>query len=311
VEKIIIIAGPTAAGKTAAAAALALAVGGEVVSADSMQIYKYMDIGTAKPTESEKRGVPHHLVNELFPDEEYSAAAFRRMADVRIREIIARDRVPIVAGGSGFYIRALLSGEGFEDGAGADGALREAFAETARERGAGYLHALLAEADPNAAAAIHPNNVKRVIRALEYNAATGGTISGRGAAQLSAPPAYDASVFILAMDRAALYARVDARVDRMFAAGLVGEVRGLLAMGYSRRLVSMQGLGYKETAAHIEDGLTEAEARELIKLRTRRFAKRQITWFSRQLAGEVIDAEAFGGADGIAEHILQITRTNI
>jgi tRNA dimethylallyltransferase len=298
----IVIGGPTACGKTAVAAALAEMIGGEVISADSMQIYKLMDIGTGKPTPEETRGVPHHLISELFPDEQYSAAVFTDMAKSRADDIVSRGKTPIVAGGTGFYINALICGTEFA--VGGDGALRAELAATAEKLGHEYLHDMLARRDPDAAAAIHPHNVKRVIRALEYCEKSGGLFSVYNADQRrSRAVGHGHTVFILTAERARLYGRINSRAEGMVERGLANEVRGLLDAGYGKGLVSMQGLGYKEMVRHIEGRATLDEALDDIKIRTRRFAKRQITWFSRQTDGEWIDADDFGGTDDAAEYI--------
>lgn len=302
---VIVIAGPTASGKTDVAAALALLLDGEVVSADSMQVYKYMDIGTAKPTLSEMRGVRHHLIDELYPDEQYSAAVFTQIARMRIDDIIARGKTPIVAGGTGFYIKALLGGAVFDDHEGKSNNIRKHFEGIARQHGRDYLYSLLLSVDPESASSIHPNNEKRVIRALEYYELTGDKMSAYNDDQRSRSPRYDARVYILSMDRALLYERIDSRVDAMFAAGLTEEVKKLLDMGYARDLVSMQGLGYKETVGYLDGNMMFSDTVDMIKTRTRHFAKRQLTWFRHQCEGVWLSTTEFRTVDDLAKHIIK------
>ena len=290
--KIIIIAGATATGKSDVAAALAQRMGGEVISADSMQIYKHMTIGTAKPSADEIRGVPHHLIDELLPDASYSAAIFQDMAKARIADITARGNVPIVCGGTGFYVNALLYETDFTETV-TDETFREEMQAFAEANGAEALHARLAGIDPDAAAAIHANNIRRVIRALEYHAQTGRRISQHNEAQKQRESAYDAQSFLLTRDRALLYERIERRVDKMLAMGLVDEVKALLTMGYQASLPSMQGLGYKEIVRYLQGEYDLAEAVRVLKRDTRHFAKRQLTWFTHQ-SGEAVCSLAAG-----------------
>ena len=302
--RILIVAGATATGKSDAAAALAVRLGGEVISADSMQIYKKMDIGTAKPTAAEMRGVPHHLIDELPPDEPYSAAIFQDMARARAADIAARGKLPIVCGGTGFYINALLYGTDFTETV-TDEKLRAELAAYAEVNGADALHTRLRGIDPDAADAIHAHNVRRVIRALEYHAQTGQRISAHNTAQRARTADYDADMFILTRGRAELYERIDARVDTMLARGLLDEVRGLLDAGYARSLPSMQGLGYKEIIRYINGVYTWEEAVRVLKRDTRHFAKRQCTWFAHQADGAAVTIRADAGAEAAAEEVLR------
>lgn len=280
--KIAVIAGPTATGKTRLAVDLALALDGEVISADSMQIYRGMDIGTAKPSAEEMRGVRHHMIDVAEPDENWSAALWAEKAAECVYDIASRGRVPIVAGGTGLYIDALISGGGFAGG-GADAELRARLEAQYDEKGGAAMLEILAAKDPESAKKLHPNDKKRVIRALEVNIQTGKTISEHNRESKSIPPRFEAATIILDFEqREALYKRIDARVDAMLAAGLEGEVRALLARGIvPEKHTSMQAIGYKEMAAAICGECDTAEAVETIKRETRRYAKRQITWFRR------------------------------
>jgi len=294
VAKVYVIAGATASGKTAAAVALARKLGGEVVSADSMQIYRYMDIGTAKPTIEEMEGIPHHLISVVDPSEAFSVVRYQELAVDAIRDIQARGKVAILAGGTGFYINAVLYGAEFSYVAyNEEMELREYFIELAREKGAEYLHVMLAQADPKYAAAVHFNNIKRVARALAYCQATGRLFSVHNAEQKAKHPVGGDVVCVLTMRREVLYSRINARTEVMFKAGLADEVRGLLEKGYSENLAAMQGIGYKETVKLLKNEYTLPEAIVAIQQSTRRYAKRQETWFRNQMpeSALVINAE--------------------
>ncbi len=279
-NKVIVIAGPTASGKTGLAVELALKVGGEVVSADSMQIYRKMNIGTAKPTMEERRGIPHHLLDIVDPDEEFSVAQFKDAAITCIEEIMGRGKIPIVAGGTGLYINTLVYNITFTDTI-SDWDYREQLSKIASEQGAMVLHEMLEKVDPKSAVAIHPNNVKRVIRALEVYKTTGKPISEHQEESRKIPPPYDYQIFGLEVERDTLYARIDKRVDKMMDTGLYEEVDALIKSGYSPDLVSLQGIGYKEIIAAIKGDYTLQTAVENIKLGTRHLAKRQMTWFNK------------------------------
>jgi tRNA dimethylallyltransferase len=292
------IAGATATGKTKAAIDLALLINGEVVSADSMQIYKYMDIGTAKPTKEEMRGVPHHCQSVLFPGDECSAARFKRMAQDAINDIKNRGKTPIVAGGSGFYLSSLLYDTEFAQAD--DTHLRLRYMRLANVEGAELLYDMLKNVDPEYADSIHPNNVKRVSRALAFYHATGRRLSEHNADERSRAVSRltgDKRLIILDMPREKLYDRINMRVDAMFDAGLVLEVRRLLGMGYDKNLTSMQAIGYKETVDYIAGSYDEEECRNNIKRNTRRFAKRQITWFKNRTSGEWKKVDEFNVSD--------------
>jgi len=285
VTKIVVICGPTACSKSNTAVQLAKNLDGEIISADSMQIYKYMDIGTAKLMPEEMGGILHYLIDELAPDAPYNAAIFKNAAAKLIDDITRRGKTPIVCGGTGFYINALLYDADLDSDTDSDPAYRAELAAIAAEKGEIFLHNMLKNVDSEGATAVDVNNVKRVIRALEYFKCHGQPISLHNQIQKQKQAAYDADVFVLSADRATLYERVNQRVDAMVEAGLVDEVVGLLEMGYLPNLTSMQGLGYKETIKYLHGECSFDEAITSIKQGTRRFAKRQITWFRHQLKG--------------------------
>lgn len=281
-KPLIILTGPTAVGKTAASIGLAKALDGEIISADSMQVYRHMDIGSAKIRPEEMEGVPHHLVDVIEPEEEFNVVRFQQMAKEALNEICERGRIPIVVGGTGFYIQALLYDIDFTENDG-DNTLRKELKKIAREKGVEYLHARLREEDPKAAEQIHPNNVKRVIRALEFHRQTGGEqISDHNEKERQKESAYNSLYFVLTDERTRLYERIDWRVDLMMEQGLVEEVKALKDMGLTKEHVSMQGLGYKEILRYLEGEYPLDEAVRIIKRDTRHFAKRQLTWFKRE-----------------------------
>ncbi len=273
---LIIVAGPTASGKTALSIQLAKVLNGEVISADSMQVYRGMDIGTAKVTAEEMDGVPHHLIDIVDPADPWNVMEFCRRAGECIQDIAGRGCQPIIAGGTGFYIHALAYGAEFEEEN--DDTIRAALEKQSPKD----LYRQLQEVDPVSAEIIHPNNVKRVVRALEYYQQTGQPISSHNAVLKEKPSPYDLTYLVLDWDRAVLYERIERRVDIMLEQGLEREVAGLLQKGVQRDWVSMQGLGYKETAAWLEGDITREEGIYLLKRDTRRFAKRQLTWFRRE-----------------------------
>ena len=278
---MIILAGPTAVGKTAASIRLAKAVGGEIISADSMQVYRHMDIGSAKIRPEEMEGVPHHLVDVLEPEEDFNVVRFQQIAKTAAEEIYARGRIPIAAGGTGFYIQALLYDIDFTENDG-DSSFRRELEKTAEEKGGEYLHALLQEADQEAALQIHPHNIKRMIRALEFHHQTGGKISEHNEREREKESPYQYAYFVLTDERSRLYDRIDRRVDLMMEEGLLDEVRFLKERGVRRDSTAMQGLGYKELYACLDGEYTLEEAVRIIKRDTRHFAKRQLTWFKRE-----------------------------
>ena len=306
-QPLIILTGPTAVGKTSLSIRLAKAVDGEIISADSMQIYKHMDIGSAKVTKEEMDGVPHHLIDLLEPWEECNVVTFQQLAKTALEEIASRGRVPIVAGGTGFYIQALLYDIDFKDNE-EGGAIRRELEAEAEEKGGAYLHGLLEEADPESARAIHPNNLKRVIRALEYYRQTGETISAHNEEERKKESPYEFFYYVLNTDRQVLYDRIDRRVDEMVKAGLIDEVQRLKSMGCTRQMVSMQGLGYKEILDYLEDRCTLEEALYVLKRDTRHFAKRQLTWYRRERQVRWLNLPDFeNNQDKVLEHILRET----
>ena len=278
---LIILTGPTAAGKTKVSIGLAKAVGGEIISADSMQVYRHMDIGSAKIHEDEMDGVVHHLVDILEPNEEFHVAKFQELAKEAMKKIYDKGRIPIVVGGTGFYIQALLYDIDFSEGE-EDGAFRKELEIFANENGAAALHEKLKTVDPKSAEVIHANNVKRVIRALEFYHQTGKRISEHNEKERQKSSPYRFAYFVLNDERAHLYEKIDRRVDRMMEEGLVSEVMWLKNQGYTKDMVSMQGLGYKEILKYLDGECSLDEAVYTIKRDTRHFAKRQITWFKRE-----------------------------
>ncbi len=280
-KPLIILTGPTAVGKTNASIGLAKQLGCEIISADSMQVYKYMDIGSAKIMPDEMQGIFHYLVDELSPGDEFSVVRFQQMAKAAMEKIYANGRIPLVVGGTGFYIQALLYDIDFEDTC-EDTDYRVQLEKQANELGSKWLLEEVRKVDPASAEAIHANNTKRLIRALEYFKLTGRPISEHNEKQRQKASPYNFCYFVLNRDRAELYRRIDLRVDQMMEHGLLKEVESLKAMGYDRSFVSMQGLGYKEIFAYLDGECTLEEAVNQIKQSTRHFAKRQLTWFRRE-----------------------------
>lgn len=280
-QPLIVLTGPTAVGKTELSIALAKAVNGEIISADSMQVYQYMDIGTAKIRPEEMQGIPHYLIDELAPDEEFNVVRFSRLAKQYMEKIYAKGKIPILVGGTGFYIQAVLYDIDFTENK-EDTIFRKQLEELAKEQGEAILHQKLKQVDPVSAEKIHPNNVKRVIRALEYYEQTGEPISSHNERERQKISPYHFAYFVLTNDRDLLYDRINKRVDSMLENGLVEEVRALLDKGYQKQMVSMQGLGYKEIIDYLEGRTTLSEAVSILKRDTRHFAKRQLTWFKRE-----------------------------
>jgi tRNA dimethylallyltransferase len=275
--RVLIVCGPTGIGKTSSAIRLAQRFEGEIVGADSMQIYRYMDIGTAKPTPAEQACVRHHMVDIVDPDTPYDAARYAREAGALVDELHRSGVVPVVAGGTGLYIKALIYG--LFEGVAADPDIRRELDRLADIHGSAYLHARLAACDPAAAAEIHVNDRFRIIRALETYRATGRPISEHRRRHQFARPRFAAFKIGLSMPREALYARIDQRVDQMVAQGLKEEVQSLLARGYGPDLKSMQSIGYRHMVDHLNNGVDWQETLRLLKRDTRRYAKRQFTWF--------------------------------
>lgn len=291
-KPLVILTGPTAVGKTKASIGLAKAIGGEIISADSMQVYKQMDIGSAKIKPSEMDGIPHYLVDILEPDEEFHVVLFQQMAKQAIQKIYEKGKIPILVGGTGFYIQAVLYDIDFSENE-KDTSYREELEKLAQTKGAEYLHDRLREVDEKSAQDIHANNVKRVIRALEYFHQTGEKISEHNEEQRKKVSPYNFSYFVLNDERAHLYERINLRVDQMINEGLVREVQSLKEKGYTRDMVSMQGLGYKEMLDYLDNKCSLEDAVEIIKRDTRHFAKRQITWFKRESDVTWIDKKEY------------------
>ena len=280
-KPLIILTGPTAVGKTKASIGLAKALNGEIISADSMQVYKYMDIGSAKIRPEEMDGVKHYLVDVLEPDEEFHVVKFQQMAKDALNEIYEKGKVPIVVGGTGFYIQALLYDIDFSE-SNEDTSYRTELENLAAEKGVDFVHNMLREVDPGSAHAIHANNLKRVIRALEFYKQTGVKISEHNEKERAKESPYEFCYFVLNDDRDRLYQRIDLRIDQMVEEGLLEEVSALKDKGYTKDMVSMQGLGYKEILDYLNGECTLEEAIYILKRDTRHFAKRQLTWFRRE-----------------------------
>jgi len=295
--RVLAVVGPTAVGKTALAEHLAARLGGEIVSADSMQVYRGMDIGTAKPTLRERR-VPYHCVDLVDPGEPFSAALFQRFARAAIGDISNRSALPVVAGGTGLYVRAALDHMEFPRGEQVDNPARERYERLAAEDGRAALHALLAERDAASASVIHPNNTRRVIRALEM-ADNGVSYADQAAGFSDRRGVYDTRYIGLTMKRELLYERIDSRVDAMMSAGLLGEVEALLAAGFRAALTATQAIGYKEFVPVIEDGADLSEAIVAVKQASRRYAKRQLTWFGSDPRIVWIDVTEMATADTV------------
>ena len=308
---LIVVAGPTAAGKSECAVELARRIDGEIISADSMQVYRYMDIGSAKITLEEMMGIPHHMIDVADPSESFDVARFKEMAKACIEEIHARGRIPILCGGTGFYIQAVTRDIDFTETA-ADTEYRKELLTFSEENGTEALHRKLAEVDPSAAEQIHPNNLKRVIRALEFFRETGNRISDHNEAEKQRETPYDLLFFVISEARETLYNRIDRRVDFMMEEGLLDEVAYLRAMGLTREMVSMQGLGYKEMLDVLDEKISYDEGVRILKRDTRHFAKRQLTWFRREKDALWIDRADFGGDSiKIAEYLAGIARREL
>ena len=280
-KPMVVLTGPTAVGKTALSIDLAKKINGAIISADSMQVYKYMDIGSAKITKEEMQGIDHYLIDELMPEDEFNIVQFQKMAKEALDKIYSKGQIPIITGGTGFYIQGLLYDIDF-DAQNQNDSIRKELEAFAVEKGAHQLHELLKDIDPVSYDIIHENNVKRVIRAIEFYRISGYPISAHNQQEKQKESPYNFAYFVLNDDRENLYKRIDKRVDIMVKQGLVEEVRRLHQMGYSKDMVSMQGLGYKEILRSFEGEYSMEEAIDIIKRETRRFAKRQITWFRRE-----------------------------
>ena len=294
---MIILTGPTAVGKTELSIRLAKEIGGEIISADSMQVYRGMDIGTAKITKDEMQGVRHHLIDCLNPDEEFNVAVFQKMAKEAALDIISRGKVPILAGGTAFYIQALLYGIDFNEEEHDDSYRNSMYEIGIDEEGKKKLHAMLCEVDAEYADTVHYNNMKRVVRALEYHHFTGRKFSEYNEEQRQREAEYDFCYFVLNDERFHLYERINKRVDIMMENGLLEEVKALKEKGYADDLVSMQGVGYKEIIGYLNGTISLEESVELIKKNTRHFAKRQLTWFRKEDDVIWVNKQEFGYDD--------------
>ncbi len=302
-KPLIILTGPTAVGKTELSIALAKKIGGEIISADSMQVYKHMDIGTAKIMPDEMQGVKHYLIDELEPDEEFNVTVFKQKCDKYIEEIYGRGKIPIIVGGTGFYIQAVLYDIDFTKTE-TDASYRQELQRFADEHGNNALHDRLREVDEKSAEQIHPNNVKRVIRALEYFEQTGEKISEHNDEQHQNVSPFDFKYYVLRLPRGILYRRIDRRVDIMREAGLTEEVKKLMSMGCTKDMVSMQGIGYRQIIDALDGECSIDEAYDKIKLDTRHFAKRQFTWFNREKNVTWIDKDRFSDEKELLEYCL-------
>ena len=290
-KPLIILAGPTAVGKTSLSIRLAKETGGEIISADSMQVYRHMDIGSAKITKEEMDGVSHYLVDVLEPEEEFNVVRFQQMAKEAAEKIWEKGKIPLVVGGTGFYIQALLYDIDFTENDGDESYRRQLEQKGSDEEGASELYEMLKTVDPKAAQEIHPRNIKRIIRALEFYHQTGKKISEHNETQRQRESPYNYTYFVLTDERSRLYERIDRRVDLMMEQGLLDEVRYLKERGVRKDSTAMQGLGYKELYAYLEGEYPLDEAVRIIKRDTRHFAKRQLTWFKRER--DVIWADKF------------------
>lgn len=303
-EKICILVGPTAIGKTDLSVTLARNICAEIISADSAQVYKYMDIGTAKISKEEMQGVKHYMVNEVSPDQPFSVAEFRRRAEKYITLISGEGKLPLIVGGTGLYINSLLNNLDFTSSF-RDEAFRNEMQEIAASKGNVFLHQLLEHKDPISYSKLYPNDLRRVIRALEVHKCTGKPISYFQEESKKIPPKYEFCYIGLLMNRKNLYERIDKRVDIMVSNGLIDEVKNLLSAGYDRSLVSMQALGYKEIARYLEGEITLESAIELIKKGSRNYAKRQLTWFRNDNRVFWMNTDSYHRKSDLQENIIR------
>ncbi len=308
-KDIAVITGPTSVGKSSIAIKLAQNIGGEIISADSIQVYKYMDIGSAKIKYSDMKGIKHHLIDTAEPTEDYSVSVFRDAARECIADIRNRGRFPIVCGGTGFYIQALVKDIDFSESE-TDPDIREKFSIMFDRCGMEYMERLLHDIDPVSSVKYHGNR-KRIIRALEYHELTGEKLSDKNEKEKNRKPVYDTACFVLTMPRDLLYARIDDRVDLMMEEGLVEEVIHLREMGVKREMTSMQGLGYRQIYDYLEGKCSMEDAVYEIKLQTRHFAKRQLTWFRREKDVIWIDITMYDNMDSITEYMAEIINGKI
>ena len=303
-DPLIVLTGPTAAGKTELSLRLAQEIGGEIISADSMQVYRKMNIGTAKIRPEEMQGISHHLIDILDPSDPFNVMIFRELAAEAARGILSRGHIPILVGGTGFYIQALLYDVEFSEQE-TGGAYREYLENIFKEKGAAYLHDQLKKCDPEYAAGVHANNVRRVMRALEFYHETGEKLSVHNRQMRDRKAAWNFAYFVLYHERQILYERINRRVDRMMEEGLLSEVTGLFHEGYGKELISMQGIGYKEFFDYFEGKCSLDEVRDNIKKNTRHFAKRQMTWFRREKETLPIRKDDYDNDDAILGQMLE------
>ena len=306
-KNLVILTGPTAVGKTSLSINLAKAINGEIISADSMQIYKGMDIGTAKIMPEEMDGVTHHLIDVIEPTEDFHVVRFKEMVEAAIEEIYAKGKVPIICGGTGFYIQAILYDIDFTENE-IDKSYRESLEKYAAEFGQEALHDELKAIDPESAESIPAANVKRVIRAIEYYEQTGEKFSVHNATQKEKNSPYNFAYFVLNDDRQLLYNRIDARVDKMIDEGLVDEVKSLVAKGVKKGMTAMDGIGYKELLDYLDGKGSLEDAVELIKKKSRNYAKRQLTWFRREKEVIWLDKTVYTSEDMLLDEILSTLR---
>jgi tRNA dimethylallyltransferase len=308
-KPLIVLVGPTAVGKSAAAIRLAVKFRSEIVSADSRMVYRGMETGTAKPRPHERAGVVHHLIDVVAPDEAFSAARFRILAKGAIDRLRRAGKIPIIVGGTGLYIKLLL--HGLWEGPEADWSLREVLYDEERRKGSGYLHSRLAAVDPESARAIKPQDRSKLVRAIEVFEKTGRPLSDHHRNHRFSEDRYDAIQVGLRRSRPDLYRRIETRVDEMMADGLVEEVRGLIGKGYSAELPSMKGLGYRQIIGYLNGEFDEAEAVHRLKRDTKRFAKRQFTWFNRDPSIRWIDLSESDGADDTYKNLEDVVEEQL
>ncbi len=307
-QNICIIAGPTAVGKSDISIKVAMALCGEIISADSAQVYKYMDIGTAKLKNEEMQGIRHYMIDEVYPDEKFSAAVFRERALPYIDDISERGNLPIIVGGTGLYIKSLLDNFIFT---GSDEKYRKELRDMALERGNEYVHDMLKDVDIISYEKLHPNNLKRIIRALEVYKQTGKPITYFQEESKRKPSKFNLAYICLNMDREKIYKRINERVDLMVADGLIEEVEGLLYKGYDRKSTSLQALGYKEIIYYLVGEMNKEEAIELLKKNTRNYAKRQLTWFKGDERVFWVNVEGYRNKEDIVENIVRYIAGNV
>ena len=301
-KDLFILAGPTAVGKTDISIKLARKLNGEIISADSMQIYKYMDVGSAKISKLEMKGIPHHIVDIIKPSEEFSVADFKERAEIAIDEITSKNKLPMIVGGTGFYINSLIYNYSFAS-TNKDELYRDHLTKLAAEKGNEHVHCLLKDIDEVSYNKLYPNDLKRVIRALEVYKVSGKPMSSFAAEQNILDIPYNVHYFVLNMDRQELYGRINKRVDIMMKNNLVDEVIKLKEMGYNSDMQSMKGIGYKEILYYLNDQISLSEAVEMIKQGSRNYAKRQLTWFRKDSRVNWINKDDFSSDDEIVEYI--------